>query len=158
LKRRYALVAIGGTFDRLHRGHIAVISKALEVGDEVIIGLTTSRMVKRLGKKHPVASYKKRECSLLEYLKETEVQDRTRIVPLKDHYGPTVERSDVEAIVVSRDTAPRAEEINQIREKKGMSPLAVVKVDMVLAEDEKPIYSTRVHRGEIDRAGRILKR
>jgi len=157
LKRRYSLVAIGGTFDNLHRGHIAIVSKALEVGDEVIIGLTTSRMVKRLEKKHPVASYKERKCSLLEYLKKAKALDRVRILPLNDPYGPTVKREDVEAIVVSYETASRADEINQIRKKKGMKLLAIVKVPMVLAENGEPIYSTRIHMGEIDRAGRMLK-
>ena len=36
-------VGIGGTFNVLHKGHRALLDKALEIGDEVVVGLTSDR-------------------------------------------------------------------------------------------------------------------
>ncbi|MCJ7760087.1 adenylyltransferase/cytidyltransferase family protein, partial [Candidatus Bathyarchaeota archaeon] len=36
--RRLSKVAVGGTFDKLHRGHIKLLLKTFKIGDTVIIG------------------------------------------------------------------------------------------------------------------------
>jgi len=59
---------------------------------------------------------------------------------------------------VSRETEPRAYEINEIRKKKGLPPLGVVTIEMVPSEDFIPISSTRIHLREIDREGRLLRK
>ena len=38
---KFRVVATGGTFDEIHDGHLALISKAFEVGKKVIIGVTS---------------------------------------------------------------------------------------------------------------------
>jgi len=153
--RRFSCVGIGGTFSQLHKGHKAIINKALDVGDMVLIGLTTDEMVKKLKKRHPVTSYEERRSNLEQFLRENDAYERVQILPLEDPYGPAARREDQEAIVVSTETAPRVEEINKLRQKNGFKALEVVVVDMVLAEDGKPIYSTRIHLGEIDPEGRV---
>jgi pantetheine-phosphate adenylyltransferase len=77
------------------------------------------------------------------------------IARLEEHYGPTVDDETMDAIVVSPETEPIAWEINKIREKKGMKPLEIAKIGMVLAEDGKPISSTRIRKGEINPDGSI---
>ena len=45
MKEKYDLVATGGTFDVIHVGHLALLSKAFEVGKKVIIGVSSDAFV-----------------------------------------------------------------------------------------------------------------
>ena len=47
MKYSYKTVAIGGTFDRLHKGHERFISQAFKAGREALIGLTSDRYVEK---------------------------------------------------------------------------------------------------------------
>jgi len=156
IKRKFSRVVLGGTFDQLHKGHKTLIAKALEIGDHVLLGLTTNNMAKRL-KKHPLELFDERKKALENSLREIHALERTQIVPIDDPYGPTLTIDDIQAIVVSKETAPRAKEINILRRERGLKALEIVVVDMVLAEDMKPIYSTRIHMGEINENGRLLR-
>ncbi|MEM2082336.1 MAG: phosphopantetheine adenylyltransferase [Candidatus Bathyarchaeia archaeon] len=152
---RYRLVAVGGTFDMLHRGHRALLDKAFEIGEMVIIGLTNDSFAKRLHKPHRIDPYEARRAALEGFLESRGYSHRATIVELNDPYGPTIEDGDIEALVVSKRTGERAEEINRIRIAKGFRPLDLIRVDLVRAEDSKPISTTRIRRGAIDREGRL---
>ena len=153
----FKLVAVGGTFDELHKGHRALLMKAFEVGERVLIGLCTDRFARLLRKNHPVAPYNERLKELRRLLEDHNLLSRAEIFPLEDPYGPTVSSNEIQAIVVSKETEPRAHEINRIRESKGLKPLEILVIDMVPAEDMVPISTTRIYRGEIDREGRLLR-
>ncbi|RLI36748.1 phosphopantetheine adenylyltransferase [Candidatus Bathyarchaeota archaeon] len=155
--KRFKVVAVGGTFDELHKGHRALLARAFEVGETVLIGLCTDSLAKRLRKNHKVASYEERLGELMCFLKDRGLTNRARIIPLNDPYGPSISDGEMEALVVSRETEPRAHEINRIRRDRGLKPLEVIVIDMVPAEDRIPISTTRIKRGEIDREGRLLK-
>ncbi|MEM3613348.1 MAG: adenylyltransferase/cytidyltransferase family protein, partial [Candidatus Bathyarchaeia archaeon] len=58
--KRFKVVAVGGTFDELHKGHKALLLKAFEVGEQVLIGLCTDDFVAKMNKPHIVASYEER--------------------------------------------------------------------------------------------------
>jgi len=156
MAERFARAACGGTFDMLHKGHKTLLRKAFQISEKVLIGLTTDEFVKKLRKSHPVAPYEERLKELKEFLKSEGLLERAEIIPLSDPYGPIVWDGLVDAIVVSQETAPRAEEINKIRQKRGLKPLKIIAIDMVLARDRRPISTTRIRAGEIDREGRIL--
>ena len=79
-------------------------------------------------------------------------------MPLTDPYGLTIKGKDLEALVVSKETAKTASTINDARQKSGLPPLEIVAVDMVPAENNAPISTTRIRSGEIDRNGHMLKR
>jgi pantetheine-phosphate adenylyltransferase len=158
MKRRFSIVAVGGTFDEFHKGHRTLLLKAFEVGEQVLIGLCTDKFVEELRKPHVTAPYKQRLEDLEHFLREHGLLERAKIIPLNDVYGVTLSRGCLEAIVVSKETESTAIKINREREKLGLNPLQIVVIDMVPSENHKPISSTRIHRGEIDHEGRLLKR
>jgi pantetheine-phosphate adenylyltransferase len=145
---KFKKVVVGGSFDHLHRGHKVLLEKAFELGDKVVVGLSSDKMVRK-----KIAPYSVRKKKLEEYLSGLKYE----IVKLTDPYGIAINDPEVEAIVVSEETLPRAVEINKIRKRKGLQELEIVRVPMVIAEDGKPISSTRIRRGEIDEEGRIVK-
>ena len=155
--KKYAKVAVGGTFDELHRGHKALLNKAFEVGEKVVIGLSSDEFVAKMGKPHVTASYAERFRELQDFLEKSGLAERAEIVPLNDPYGLTISGKGLDALVVSKETQQTAEEINKIRAKAGLLPLKIVTVNMVPAENCTPISTTRIRKGEIDRNGHILK-
>jgi len=157
VKKRFKVVAVGGTFDEFHKGHRALLLKAFEVGNHILIGLCTDDLAKKLWKPHAVATYKERLGELKDFLRRKGLLERAEIKPLHDPYGVTLSRGCVEAIVVSKETEPRAHEINKKREAMGLPPLQVVVIEMVPAENHVSISTTRILRREIDREGRLLR-
>ena len=47
---KYNVVALGGTFDIIHIGHITLIEKAASISEKIIIGLTSDSYVQKTGK------------------------------------------------------------------------------------------------------------
>ncbi len=154
---KFKRVVIGGTFYKLHRGHKALIRKALEVGEFVLIGLTTDEMAKEMIKGHAVGDFEERRRELEEFLREVRALDRVHIFPIDDPYGPTLVDGTIDAIVVSPETAKRAREINRLRLRNGLRPMEIVVVKTVLAEDNLPISTTRILLGEITKDGKIIQ-
>lgn len=154
--RRFAKVAVGGTFDELHRGHRKLILKAFKIGDKVMVGLTSDEMLRNYAKKHAVDSYESRKKELMRFLCSVGVAERAAIIRITDPYGTTLTNGGLQALVVSEETAPVAEEINRLRGERHLKPLVILVLNMVEAEDSAPISSTRIRRGEIDREGNLL--
>lgn len=158
----YKTLAIGGTFDRLHKGHEFFVSQAFKLGSKVIIGLTSDKFVEKklkaqsLKLKAKVKSYRERENELKNFLKQENFLSRTTIVSIDDVYGPAAEANDIEALVVTVETLKGAALINDKRIKKGLKVLEVVIIDLVNAQDKQRISSTRIRKGEIDRWGEVL--
>jgi pantetheine-phosphate adenylyltransferase len=153
---KFRTVATGGTFDHIHMGHYALLAKSFAVGEMVVIGVTSDEFVRKEGKK-PEQSYPERVKALEEFIRTRFPGRRYVIAKLDDYFGPGIASPEVEAIVVSKETATRVPLANSLRQAKGFSPLEVVVVDYILADDLKPISSTRIRNGEIDFQGKLLK-
>lgn len=149
----HRLAALGGTFSKIHYGHLMLLSVGVRSGERLIIGVTTDGFARTLGKEYPVPPFEERVRGLKRVLAELGWLKRCKIIPLEDPYGVAVEDPGIEALVTSPFTYFRGAEINRIRVKRGMRPLEIVVCPLVLAWDGKPISSTRIFRGEIDEKG-----
>jgi pantetheine-phosphate adenylyltransferase len=157
-RRKFKIVAVGGTFDEFHKGHRVLLRKAFEVGEHVLIGLSSDKLVEGLSKPHVTALYEQRLAELRMFLRERGVLDRAEIMMLNDPFGVTLSRGSVEALVVSRETEPTAVKINEERRRRGMLPLQLIVIDMVPSENHVSISTTRIRRGEIDREGHLVRK
>ncbi|MEM2964738.1 MAG: phosphopantetheine adenylyltransferase [Candidatus Bathyarchaeia archaeon] len=151
-------VAVGGTFDMLHKGHRKLLEVAFTAGSYVLIGLSSDSFVRKLHKPHKVGSYRARLEALLKFLRAQGWVDRAKIIPIEDRFGVAASDPELEAIVVSVEKRDVAKEINDRRVEIGLKPLNVLSVDMVMASDNRPISTTRIRRGLINREGKLIKR
>ncbi len=158
MSKPFKFVAVGGTFDEFHKGHRVLLERALKIGEHVLIGLCTDDFVQKMLKPHKIAPFAVRLEELKGFLLKHGWLDHAKIVPLYDAYGPALTNERLEAIVVSEETEARAHEINRKRIEMNLQPLHIIAIRMVLAQNCKPISTTRIRRLEIDREGRLLKR
>ena len=155
-EQRLKTVIVAGTFDVIHKGHWLLLDEAFNVADKVVIGVTTDRFAASMRKPHEIDPYEVRLGDVKKYLQKKGIFRRATFFALDDPYGPSINNGGIEGILVSEETEARAEEINQIRVKKGEKPLLIFVMKMILAYDGKPISSTRVRRQEVDRYGRLI--
>ena len=153
--KKFRVVATGGTFDEIHAGHVALLSKAFEVGDRVIIGVTSDEFVR--GKKKINHDFSRRVANLKEMIKREFGGVNYEIAKLDSEFGPAVTTGDVGALVASAETQEKGSKLNEIRKKNGLAPAQIIAVPLIKAEDGKPISSTRIRAGEIDGNGKLLK-
>ena len=154
---QYKLVALGGTFDLLHEGHIQLLSEAFKIGATVLIGVTSDAMVKSLGKNHTVLPYARRVNNIRKFLKARGWSTRARVSKLNEPYGPAARRKKLQTLIVSKNTFQSGRRLNELRRKAGLNPLNLHVVRLRVAGDGKPISTTRIRNGEIDLRGRLLK-
>jgi pantetheine-phosphate adenylyltransferase len=150
-------VVLGGTFDRLHRGHEALLATAFRAGRRVAIGLTTDRYLSRHPKPRAerMQSYAARRRRLAAWLLARYPRDRWTISPISDAFGRSI-GPGVGALVVSADTIEGGRAVNAERARLGRRPVPVWVVPLVLADDLEPVSSRRVRAGAIDRDGRRI--
>jgi cytidyltransferase-like protein len=155
-EQRLNTITVAGTFDVMHKGHWLLLEEAFQVANKVIIGITTDRFATSMKKPHAIDPYNVRLTDVKDFLKKKGLLKRAEFFPLDDPFGPSTDNGGIEGILVSEETEPRAEEINQIRVKLGKKPLLIFVMKMIMADDGKPITSTRVRRQEVDRYGRLI--
>lgn len=153
----FSIVAVGGTFDEFHKGHRALLKKAFEVGENVMIGLCTDDFVEKMEKPHAITPFAVRLEELKGFLRKNQWLKRAEIVPLHDPYGPALTDKAIKALVVSKETEPIACEINERRKEDNLLPLEIIVIEMIMAEKPGPISTTRIRCLEIDHEGRLLR-
>ncbi|MGQ9641119.1 MAG: phosphopantetheine adenylyltransferase [Candidatus Bathycorpusculaceae bacterium] len=158
MKAKFKVAAVGGTFDELHKGHRALLMKAFEVGEKVLIGLCSDEFVKNMRKPHETAPYEQRLEELKAFLRSQGFLERAEIVQLNDPYGVTLSKGCIGALVVSRETEKTATKINEERARRKLPLLEIIAIDMVPSENHAPISTTRIRKGEIDREGHLIKK
>lgn len=151
----FDIVATGGTFDILHKGHYMLLLKAFEVGRQIIIGVSSDTYATQKQKKI-INKYDIRQGNLKKFIDKNFKKSNYSIYQLDDFYGPTVLTRDVQAIITTKSSLENCVKINRLRESKGMPQLEVILVPLVEDKEGKVISSTRIREGEIDINGNKL--
>jgi len=152
---KFSLIATGGTFDIIHRGHLTLLSNAFAISDKVIIGLTSDELAEKKGKLS-INKYEKRLENLTQVISKEFPNSSFQISKLDNDFGPAVLEKEVEALVVSDEKSNQGTILNQLRAEKKMPPVKIITVPMFLAKDGTRISTTRIKNSEIDIEGNLL--
>lgn len=159
MQKKFRMVGVGGTFDEFHKGHRALLTKAFDVSERVMVGVSSDEFVRRMSKPHQTASYEERTKELRDFLRNEGLLQRTEIIPINDAYGGVLLSRDlIKALVVSEETQAVAVRINEKRKEIGIDPLEIIVINMIPSENRRAISTTRIRTGEIDREGHTLKK
>lgn len=152
---RFAHAVLGGTFDRFHVGHAALLARAFHVGRDVSVGVTTDGFLSE----HPkplaerIQPYARRRAGVVRWIRLHYPGRHYRVVPLANRFGRSIEPG-IDVLVVSADTRVGARAVNAERRRRGRAAVPIEIVPVVLADDLAPVSSRRIRAGEIDRRGR----
>jgi len=152
--KSFNLVAMGGTFDIIHSGHMALLNKAFSISTKVIIGVTSDQLAVKKGK-NPENDYSKRISLLKSTIEENFPDSMYEISKLENEFGPAVLEDAVKALIVSQETSDKGILLNKLRVERNLSPVKIVVVPIVLAKDGKAISTTRIKNSEIDSYGNL---
>jgi inosine/xanthosine triphosphatase len=141
--------AVAGTFNVIHDGHKALLERAFEVGDNVLIGLTSDRMAQE--QRPNAVSFELRKKALERYLY---ARDNYAIFEIDDIYGPNEIMDTVDILVVSEETLDNGMKVNEYRIRRGLDPLDISVVPLVLSDDGKKISASSILDGRYGRSGK----
>jgi pantetheine-phosphate adenylyltransferase len=150
----FDLVAMGGTFDVIHNGHMALLKKSFSISSKVIIGLSSDQLAVKRGKSL-INDYSKRFSLLESAIEKNFPNSSYEISKLENDFGPAVVEGSVKALVVSEETSTKGLHLNELRAERNLPPVEIIVVSMVLADDGKTISSTRIKNSEIDSSGNL---
>ena len=119
-------VAVAGTFDVLHDGHRALLRRAFESGDRVVVGITTDRMASE--GRDSVVPMRFRRAELEGFISTL---GRAEVFEIDDMYGPDAIMDGVDALVVSEETLGNGRILNERRVSRGLPPMELLVVPLV---------------------------
>ena len=152
---KFSLVATGGTFDIIHKGHLSLLSSSFKLSNKVLIGLTSDEFAKQKGKT-PLHNYQKRLKNLVTIISKEFKNSSFQISKLDNDFGPAVLEKAVQALVVSDETSNQGKILNKLRAQRNLPPAEIIIVPMVLAKDGTRVSTTRIKNSEIDTEGNLL--
>lgn len=148
------VVATGGTFDIIHRGHLELLRESFSISTQVIIGLSSDELLEKKGKKF-LNNYSTRLKNLTKVIEQTFPNKSYEISKLENDFGPAILEGKVNALVTSEETSYQGQILNKLRKEKNLPEVEIIIVPMVLAKDGKRISTTRIKNFEIDHEGNL---
>ncbi|KAJ7775001.1 hypothetical protein B0H16DRAFT_1509174 [Mycena metata] len=133
---RFPVVAIGGTFDHLHAGHKILLSMAARLTSrKLIVGVTDDALLTRKAHAAALESLSVRMANVRRFLAIFSPGLEADVVPINDVYGPTGWDADIQALVVSKETADGAVAIATHRAAHGLPALKTFTIDVISATE-----------------------
>lgn len=131
-----------------------MVSKAFEIADHVIIGIMRDDALSKLHKicRRNIESLEERTSKLIAYVRELLKKYGNKTYEIRKIQGPydiVLERKDIDYIIVSDETLPRAVMINVLRREKGLNTLKIIVIPMVRDSSGRPISAHRFRTGEL---------
>ena len=140
---------IGGTFDRFHAGHRNLLMSALSHCQTVEVWVTVDSIAR--AKDPRINLWEDRVEEIIQALDSN--SDRLKFHELEDLYGPAPTHNEASAIFCTSDTFPECESINRMRRDEELSELEIICINHTMSWDGRPISSSRIRNGKIDREG-----
>lgn len=138
------IIGLGGTFDHLHEGHRRLLEVAFSIGEKIIIGLAKGELLSGKKFRNVLQSFETRKETLVKYATSRGRENDMEIVPLTDPFGPAITSPQINMHVSSEETIDMARKINIERKKRGLEPLILVVVPMVLDNSGSRFRSTTI--------------
>ena len=145
---------LGGTFDRLHDGHRALILGTAVECDHLQIHVTSDTMI--TDKDSNIQGIDTRLKQLQDMLDKESINASLHV--LHDIYGPAVSLEKCSVIGCTEETLHSCKHINEIRVKNSLSPLRIVKIAHILDQDGQILSSSRIRSGIVDQNGKFWLR
>ena len=136
--------AVAGTFNVIHDGHKALFARAFELGTEVCVGITSDAMAAE-SRPDFVPLHVRR--TALDSVLRTYGKPYSIFV-IDDIYGPSEILDDVDILIVSPETEANGYKINEEREKRGVRPLIISIVPLILASDGHKVSARSILEGK----------
>ncbi len=144
-------VGLGGSFDHLHAGHHELLKMAFKLGNFIAIGLSTETLLANKDNFQLIESYEKRKMNLENYiLKTLEIKKSFyRIIPLNDPFAEAITNIALQAHVSSVESYKNALKINEMRQIKGLKPLILIIIPLLLDNKGEKISSSSIRKNLI---------
>lgn len=146
---------VGGTFDHFHAGHKQLLDTAFAQSESVTIGISTESLLKNKTLRETIEPYNIRELHVRDFVRERSNNKSTKIVPLANIYGISLEKKDIEALFITHENIQNARKLNAKRLEIGFPALQNVLVPYVNDHNGGIISSERIRLGEIDADGHV---
>lgn len=141
--------AVAGTFDVIHDGHLALLKRAFEIGDRVLVGITSDKMAsKGRSESIPLSVRLPALERCLEHL-----GSGYTVFEIDDMYGPAAVMDDADVLVVSEETLGNGRLVNEERSRRGVRPLELSVVPLVNSDDGTKISASAILEGRYGRSG-----
>jgi len=152
------MIIVGGTFDVIHKGHKALLDKAIQLAyclDEKLVVTVAEDLISVL-KSHPINTYEDRKVAVECYILDQMLPVDYKIYKLHNHPSRKIidemTMANSVTIVVSEESYAGALFIM----KECNIKMTVVIIPMVIAEDGFKISNTRIRENKINLDGNVL--
>lgn len=131
--KEFSTSAVGGTFDHLHDGHKILLQMTMFVASRrVIVGVTGPQLLVNKKFSEVLEPLDRRVSLVCKYLqKNLDAGVDFNIYQINDICGPTGFVKEIDALVISQETAKGAAFVNDYRKKQGFPELEIITVAVI---------------------------